>query len=714
MRLLFLTTALASIVIPFGYAEAGTPCEFYGGHVDIEGKVGSKRDIGEASIFMPLSCSERSLLFTDLRIKRDNSQNMEGNFGLGIRQLYNTGIWGNYLYYDRKISGITDKYHTQLTLGSEWLAESWEVRANAYVPVTGEKSVTTNGGLSGGVNFNGNNIFLQQVSGNRIVEEPMYGADVEAGFKIPDSKFWLHAGGYTFSGNDVEDVTGGRVRGRYDLTENISLSAEGQYDDVRGRQGWIGVRFTLPFGGPSQKPEGLKARMTSSPVRDVDIVTQSKKQKVGQDALVPVLNANTGVEQRVLYVDNTAAAGGDGSKDTPFNNLNDVNAQLQDNDIVYIYNGNGTSAGLDQGFNINRNNVQVIGSGTNFVYDNNRFTTSGSVDASGIMLIGKTYAPTLTNVNAWQNTLNVNGADTTIAGINIDSGQYVALSVFANGVNYGNLSLRDVAITNNGANGINIQAENGGQYGDIRMDNVTTSGNNGFGTRINVNGGGAKVNSITINNLTSNNNATGNGVGLFIGVSEGEIGNVSLSNLTIEGNASPTTAVYIGASGSAIPGSIASVSINNAKVKSNTGAGFFITAGNLGRLGSVTVNNALSEGNAGYGYFVETFSGGEINLSMQNSTATQNQYHGVRLQKDLADPSTVDLGGGGNSTGGNRFFGNGLSNPAAYWDIDHGFGPVVINAQGNWWGQAGGPIAGQLNNPAAFNTTGSLGTDPNP
>jgi len=102
-------------------------CRHYGGHVDVEGKLGSRRDIGETSVFIPVACSEDLLLFSDIRFKGDNQSNREGNLGLGVRSLQENGVVGGYAYFDRKRSGITEKYHSQATLGAEYLAESREL-----------------------------------------------------------------------------------------------------------------------------------------------------------------------------------------------------------------------------------------------------------------------------------------------------------------------------------------------------------------------------------------------------------------------------------------------------------------------------------------------------------------------------------------------------------------------------------------------------------
>ena len=122
----------------------------------------------------------------------------------------------------------------------------------------------------------------------------------------------------------------------------------------------------------------------------MDIVTASKVTDNGIGK--PVLSSATGRAQRVLHVDNTAALGGDGSKEHPFNTLKAAEAAMRDHDVIYVHRGNGTTAGQDQGIVIDKAGVSLIGSGVDFVYDNERFVAASGKDYTGVMLAEKPSA----------------------------------------------------------------------------------------------------------------------------------------------------------------------------------------------------------------------------------------------------------------------------------------------------------------------------------
>src|SRR5262249_42424841 len=118
-----------------GASDAGDPPRKWGAFVDVGGWVGNQRDIGTSDFFMPLLQDDRTMLFADLRGQFDDRRNDEGNFGLGVRHMLDSG-WnlGGYAYYDRRItaSGAT---FGQMTAGIEALSLDWDVRANVYHPV---------------------------------------------------------------------------------------------------------------------------------------------------------------------------------------------------------------------------------------------------------------------------------------------------------------------------------------------------------------------------------------------------------------------------------------------------------------------------------------------------------------------------------------------------------------------------------------------------
>ena len=103
-------------------------------HIDVEGKTGTKRNLGEADLFVPLAQDGTTLLFSSLRTRMDDSDGLEGNFGLGLRHMLESG-WnlGAYAYFDRRKSEL-ENYFSQVTLGLEALSLDWDLRANAYLP----------------------------------------------------------------------------------------------------------------------------------------------------------------------------------------------------------------------------------------------------------------------------------------------------------------------------------------------------------------------------------------------------------------------------------------------------------------------------------------------------------------------------------------------------------------------------------------------------
>lgn len=258
-------------------------------YIDLEGKIGNERDLGEIDFFMPLSQDDDTLLFSDIRMRKDNNSSHEGNFGLGMRQMLDNG-WnvGAYSYFDRRQTS-NDNYFNQVTLGAELLGQDWDVRVNAYQPI-GSKNKTVN--ALNTVTLSGSNFTITQGE-----EVAMKGFDAEVGYRLPvfdvdsGANLRAYAGGYHFSSGTrgVEDVQGPRLR--LDLTfdelpfawegSRLSIGAEWQNDDPRGSQGFASARLRIPFSAFTGKKSTSKTlsvqerRMMDPIVRDIDVVTQA-------------------------------------------------------------------------------------------------------------------------------------------------------------------------------------------------------------------------------------------------------------------------------------------------------------------------------------------------------------------------------------------------------------------------------------------------------
>jgi len=247
-------------------------------YVDVEGKLGTDRNLGEVGVFVPLGQSQDSLLFGNLITRFDDQDSFEGNVGLGYREIVDGNyILGGYAFFDRRKSA-SDNYFNQVMAGAEFMTDVWTVRANGYF--ADNDLAPTSGGV---VTQSGTQIFVQS-----NLEGALSGFDAEVGRVIPlgleDVTLTGFAGGFHFGRSGFEDVSG--PRGRAELSFNnlwdtvlpsgtqLRFGAEVQHDDVRDTQGFFSARLRVPlFGGSSSSNLSvLDQRMVDPVVRDIDVV----------------------------------------------------------------------------------------------------------------------------------------------------------------------------------------------------------------------------------------------------------------------------------------------------------------------------------------------------------------------------------------------------------------------------------------------------------
>jgi len=270
----------------------GDPSPKWRPHIDVEAKPGSKRTLGEADLFIPLSQDADTLIFGSLRGRFDDQTSSEGNFGLGLRHMLTNG-WnlGAYGYFDRR---RTDQgnFFNQSTLGFEALGRDWDLRTNVYQPLGDRvRDLGTTGGGSTAA-LSGSTVQVTTAASTTREERALGGYDAEVGWRLPlfdaedRSQLRLYLGSYRFS-DDVANVTGSRLRLEFTLAQvphlwrgaELSLGAEGQDDNVRGSQTFVSLRLRIPLGGKAEQARPLSAqerRMTAPIVRDVDIVALNR------------------------------------------------------------------------------------------------------------------------------------------------------------------------------------------------------------------------------------------------------------------------------------------------------------------------------------------------------------------------------------------------------------------------------------------------------
>ncbi len=656
---------------------------------EVNWRASSDRSILMTNLWVPLQQTDTDVLFTDIRLMGDNNDNREGNIGLGYRTLstqplLGKGIWGGYGWIDRRSTKL-GSFFNQVTLGTEWLKEDSDLRLNVYIPLSDEKSHTTQNTGNSTPYFAGTGLVVDTTG--TTLEEPQRGFDIEFGHKIPfiadkadDARFYM--GAYYFKGDVTPDVAGWRTRATIDITPDFQIGARFQKDDERGSQGFLEATVRFPFNQKkSIKTSGLHGRMDESPERDIDIVTGQKVTNTGLSK--PVINTTTGTAQEILHVDNTAAGGGDGSAEHPFNTLAAASVASNPHGIIYVHYGDGTSAGQDAGIVLNKTGQQLIGSGTNFVWDENKFSVQGANRSlTSIIISSATTAPVISSSGPLQDIL-IQASDVTVAGIKVSDPSLFNYNIYilnTSGTTYENIRIADTII-DGGSYGIYAVSTNVGSIIDgLDIDNVDISDESrGIYLRTLSNG---KIQNTAINDTSSHNNTSH---GIYIQPGSGHIINTSITDSNFNDNGGSGIQLF----SSSASASIDDLSINRVSTSGNSSSGLTASVAGTGKILSATIDNSsFTNTSGGPGVHITSITLSTLEMKIQNSTMTGNGFRNLFINNDNGGtPFTLDLGGGTlGSTGGNSIHGATSGFEDLFLDING----ETLSAENNWWGSAVG------------------------
>ena len=646
--------------------------------VEVGVKGGTDRSLLTTEFWAPLAQKSDRVLYGDIRLMGDNDENREGNLGLGYRQIVDDAVLGVHGWIDRRRTQNNSTFH-QVTLGVERLGHVVDARANMYVPLNQSRNINTPNIGQASPYLAGNGIFFDT---NGVLQEtPQYGVDGEVGYRIP--VFQKHAdairvygGGYHFFRDETQDVTGFRVRTEAQINSAFSVGARFQHDGPRGSQGFLEAIIKFPFGAKKlYQTDYLRARLDESPERDVDIVTAARQ--IDSGLRKEILNNNTGVQQRVIHVDNSNAQTGDGSKENPFNTLKAAEAALQDNDILYVNHGTGTTTGMDQGLIINKAHVQLIGSGSNFVYDAGRFSSnSGTAPASGTLIAAAGLAPIITNIQTSTDDFTGNGiyaiggGDLTISGLGISQAQGHGIYVRSENNTFGTISINNNTVQNNGllrsgGKGIFVQSHSNGSIAIAAVDDNIVSGQTGSGGRgIEVSTFNGEIAQAFIRNNNSTNNAS-NGISLTSsGTTPGHVREALIANNDSSSNSS--TGIYIQATSNG--SMIENLTVQDNRTVDNNSSGIYVFANATGQINNAVLANnesSLNRGSNGHGVRIEANNNSAINtIRLSNHTLLGNSQNGVFLTAQTN--STIDQVNAdniqANGNNGNGFFAQSQTN----------------------------------------------------
>ncbi|MGM0564732.1 MAG: inverse autotransporter beta domain-containing protein [Pseudomonadota bacterium] len=503
---------------------------------------------GIASLIPFYQDGER-MAYADVRYSASDVDTDEINLGAGFRQFNadQTAIMGVYGAYDYRESATKREYN-QITLGGEWLTDTWDYRANFYFPVSDDSYEIgkAEDDITEESEFSGHELVrtTTTIGGGTIYEEALSGGDLEVGRLMSFDNFEMrgYLGAYRFGADVVGDTTGARARLEMRPLKNFTLTFTLENDDLYKTRGLMDFRWAF---GRRAEPGGIRSlheRMTQFVYRDIDIRETSRieeDKRTVNDGTVKV-EVDTPVD-RIAHIDNTAEAGGDGTAENPYSSVaecqaasaSDVGCTSDEEITKNIFIHTGDSVLLDENnqpledqsdavvyeasLEI-KQGQRLVGDGAKV--DSNVFegVTNGIAPIIGYDGSGDNYILKLDNqsevfgvqLGTTRSEVNWQAADTAIladsvSGVNV---QRVFINsapgnVFAKGVHFTAAagqqllrnSLDDVGI--NGANtGVLIEAEGGGTATSgftrqrLNFENVSIA-NGEVGVHMRANGGGA-------------------------------------------------------------------------------------------------------------------------------------------------------------------------------------------------------------------------------
>ncbi len=476
--------------------------------------------------------------FLDVRGHLFDNGKWAGNVGAGVRSYFRPidHVVGAYLYYDIR-QGRHRLTAQQLSPGIELLGDWMEYRINGYFPVGNQK--TRKYGFEF-AEFDGNEIILESKQ-----QRVMTGGDAEVGVHLTQStKYDIYAGAgpYYFTATH-ESAWGGKVRllGRY--KQYVSLEASYSYDHLFKNVVQGTVALNIPFGHKirrkgkkcTQQTNLALGRAAFAPYRfEIPVIKKvSRKEKA--------INPATDQPWTVWFVNNTSSSSG--TFESPFPTLALAESASSENDIIYVFPGDGTTTGMDMGITL-QNSQYLWGSGNSHPLQ----TTQGNIKIPSFT----NSVPSITNTAGDVVDL---ASGNEVSGFNILVATAGSSGIFGSMVKIG-ATITDNLITGSvDHNGIFVFQENGEflvknnqlaatgsnfQRGiRIRSDNnsftdVTISNNNVRGYSTGMDFGAESANFLTNGNLTVTENTVSNYALIGIIMRYGYVGgNINFSRNTI-------------------------------------------------------------------------------------------------------------------------------------------------------------------------------------
>ena len=564
--------------------------------------VGYRNGYTQIGAFTPFWLGEDAFIASNSRLLLSDTSDVGVNSGLVARRYSNSfdRIFGINGYFDSDMSALGNRYQ-QATLGFETLGTNWDFRANGYFGLGKTDRFIREICVGGDPFYVGNQIaFL----GQQLREESLAGADVELGFPVFPSTPWLRAYGgmYGYQSTGKEPIG---VKGRLEAWVSDDLSVSVNVTDDRHFGTNVNAVVDFRFAGfrPTRYfPQWTTRERMLMPVqRSWRVATDTYSQNIN----IAAVNPADGLPYFVSHINNTAAPGGDGSAEHPFNTLP---ASVPGASIILVAAGSTTEGAPLIGSIALQDNQRLLGEGKAHFAD--LFASyGGCVVNSNFALPGTANTGNYPFLSSAGNIITL-ANNNEVAGFNLLNAGGDAITNTVAGSN--NFLLQCLEISGNNGVGINLQNATG--VGIIRGVNLTSGSTNhpnpgGFG-----------------NNL---------GGGVFVSVGAGDL-DLSMTNVAMNSDPAGTQAfgIHLQETGRQL-----TATLNNVQSSGNAGVGVQV----LGDAGSITLT-ATTPG----GQLISNDNGGDnLNITLINGTIFQGDIINGEFSRSTGGSGVVYNQSGG-------------------------------------------------------------------
>ena len=322
------------------------------------------------AFFAPDPVSLDWMPFLDVRGHIFDDAKGAANAGVGLRKIAGHRVYGLNVYYDYRTAKKIR--YNQMGFGLETLGKLWDFRINGYLPLGKTITPISDPVFAG---FSGN-----QMKVNQNFRFAMNGANAELGFHLGDYHsfdFYTAAGPYFFMGKIGHKVWGGKVRLVGQYKEYVKLELSNSYDATFRNRFQCQLTLTMPFGGQSHTEQSDWGSYALSDVLFSRIIQPVERQEIivsycAQDCSV-ARDCATGKPVNFVFVNNTSHS--EGTYESPYPTLLEAQTNSSIRDIIYVFPGDGTTKGMDQGITL-KSNQKFWGS----AFNHSLQTTQGDVN----------------------------------------------------------------------------------------------------------------------------------------------------------------------------------------------------------------------------------------------------------------------------------------------------------------------------------------------